>query len=480
MLQLIGREKEQKALRRLYRRHQADLVAIYGRRRVGKTFLVSQTFAGCFTFQHTGLSPAEDYTDTRGRLKEQLSYFYRSLLRSGMKEKNVPSNWMEAFGMLESFLTEKNDGSRQLVFLDELPWMDTPRSGFMTAFEAFWNGWACHQPQLMLIVCGSANSWIQNRLINNHGGLYDRVTYEIKLAPLSLKECESLYRENNIRFSRYDIAQAYMILGGIPYYLGLMEEDQSLAQNVDRLFFSQNAVLRNEYDRLFSSVFQRPESVKAIVQLLATKNAGYTRKEIVQHLKISDGGSLSEQINALITSDFVLKYVPFGFGKREEHYKLIDPFCIFFLHFVQGKAPVDHYWLQHQASQEVVSWRGIAFENVCFQHIPQIKYKLGISGVETQASAWSKRNGNDQEMQIDLLLLRADNVVNMCEIKYYGDDFTVTKEYYRLLLRRQELLAEAVSRKQGIQQTLITTFGLINNEYSGVFSNVICLDDLFL
>ena len=475
---MIGREKEVKELNRLYNRNKAELVAVYGRRRVGKTYLIDETFKGKITFRHAGLSPDDE--DPKGLLQAQLNHFYHSLELAGMEECEKPKDWLDAFFLLEKYLQKIDDGSRQLVFLDELPWLDTARSGFVRAFEGFWNTWGCHRDNLMVVVCGSANSWILDKLINNHGGLYNRVTYEIKLSPFTLHECEAFYQSNQIRISRYDIVQSYMIFGGIPFYMGYFDGELSFAQNVDQILFDPTAKLKDEFDRLFSSVFVNPETEKSIVQFLYTRNSGYTRREITEKLGISDGGRLSRNLNALIASDFIIKYVPFGMGKREEHYKLVDPFCIFYLHFMKNQTKNNPcFWQQNNTAQSVVSWRGFAFENVCFNHVPEIKRSLGISGVISESSAWSKRSDDETGTQIDLLLSRNDNVINMCECKFYSDDFSVDGNYYRTILRRQEMLAGMVSRKMVIHSTLITTYGLTHNEYSGVFTNVITLEDLF-
>ena len=475
---MIGRKKEIQELNNLYNSNKPELVAIYGRRRIGKTYLVDETFKGRITFRHAGLSPVDE--NKKGMLKAQLEHFYYSLLLQGMKKDKKPENWLEAFYMLEKFLDEIDNGTRQLIFLDELPWLDTPRSGFMTAFEGFWNTWACHRDNLMVVVCGSANSWILDKLINNHGGLYNRVTYEIKLAPFTLNECEQFFVDKNVKLSRYDIVQSYMILGGIPYYMGYFQSGKSLAQNIDNLFFSKQGKLREEYGRLFASIFSNPELMRKIVGLLYTRNAGYTRSEIVEKIGVNDGGTLSQSLNALISSDFVVKYIPFGKGKKE-HYKLIDPFCMFYLHFVEKQNKLnENFWQHNVSSQSVVSWRGFAYENVCFNHVPQIKKALGISGVVTTQSAWSKRSDDVEGTQIDLLIVRNDNVINMCEIKYYGDKFVVSKDYYHTLLHRLEILSKEISPKFTVHSTLITTFGLTYNEYSGVFSNTITLEDLFV
>lgn len=267
---LIGRKKEIEELSELYNSNKAEFVAIYGRRRIGKTFLVDEALKGKITFRHAGLSPVDEANE-KNSLKNQLRHFYLSLQLQGMKRSKCPTTWMEAFFMLSHFLESKDNGTRQVIFLDELPWMDTPRSGFITAFEGFWNTWACHRDNIMLVCCGSANSWMLNNLVNNHGGLYGRTTYEIKLSPFTLNECEQFYQAQDIKLSRYDIAQSYMILGGIPYYLGYMKKGLSLAQNIDLLFFDGNAKLSQEYSRLFASVFSNPEEMKRIVNFLGTK-----------------------------------------------------------------------------------------------------------------------------------------------------------------------------------------------------------------
>ena len=477
---MVGRKKEIQELNELYSDDRAEFVAIYGRRRVGKTYLVDQTFEGRITFRHTGLSPIENRKAGEGFLRAQLRSFHESMLRQGMVCDHCPKDWMEAFFMLSLALEKIDDGSRQLVFLDELPWMDTPRSFFITALEGFWNGWACHRHNFMLVVCGSANSWILDNLINNHGGLYGRVTYQIKLSPFTLGEFEEYFESRNIDLSRYDITQSYMIMGGIPYYMGYMRRNKSLAQNIDDMFFAENAQLGDEFSRLFSSVFDNPDRVRDIVVFLSGRNAGYTREEISEHSGISNGGTLSSILSALVASDFVIRYVPFGLSKRLVHYKLIDPFCLFYLKFAEGKDSLtEGFWLQNQASQAIVAWRGLAFENVCFNHIKQIKKALGISGVKTEQSAWSKRDDDKEGTQIDLLIDRQDNVMNMCEIKFYNDIFTVDSDYYRKIVRRQALLEPFLKRSTGIRNTLITTYGLANNKYSSIFTNVVTLDDLF-
>lgn len=481
MNELIGRKQEQKALKELYNSQRAEFVAVYGRRRVGKTFLIDETFGKNITFRHAGLSPLDD-DGKRNLLKDQLRHFYNSLLSQGMKKSKCPSSWLEAFFMLEMHLQSIDNGSRQVVFLDELPWMDTPRSGFVTALEGFWNGWACHRHNIMLIVCGSATSWILDNLINNHGGLYGRVTYEIKLSPFTLRECEEFFQRRGIKMSRYDIVQSYMIVGGIPYYLNYFQKGLSLAQNIDRLFFTDNAKLRDEYERMFSAVFSNPDEMKQIIQFLSTRHSGFTRQEIIQKTGIADSGTVSKMIKALEVSDYILRYIPFGTDRRKEMYKLTDFFCLFYLRWVSGCDKLNpDFWMVSQSSQSVTAWRGIAFEEVCLAHIQQIKSALGISGVITTQSAWSLRGDDEKEgTQIDLLICRKDNVVNMCEMKFCADEYTVTKAYERKLVHRQILLSDLVNRRTAIHPVLVTTYGLVYNEYSSSFLHTVLMDDLFV
>ena len=476
---MIGRELEQKVLYRLYESEKPEFVAIYGRRRVGKTFLVDEVFEGKLSFRHAGLSPAE-WRNENDALTAQLKHFYQSLKLHGLRNEPCPVDWLEAFYLLEKLLGSLPGPGRQVVFLDELPWLDTPHSGFVTALEGFWNTWACHRKNFMLVVCGSASSWMLDHLINNHGGLYGRLTSRIRLAPFSLKETEDFFRQKNVKLSRYDIVQAYMAVGGIPYYLDAFESGLSLSQNLDQLFFADHAVFENEYEMLFSSIFSDPERMKSIVVFLDTRNAGYTRKELGEKLGMSSGGTLTKLLSALMGSDFITSYYPFGLSKREVYYKLTDPFCLFFLHFVANRRnPDHHFWLNNQNSPSITSWRGFAFENVCFNHVDQIKQALGISGIRSSHSAWSKKTDDQEGAQIDLLIERDDHVLNSCEIKFVGQEFSVSQSYYRKLMARQQLLMNMISPKWTIHQTLITTYGVSYNEYSGVFSRVILMDDLF-
>lgn len=479
-MNLVGREKEVKELLNIYNSDNSDLVAIYGRRRVGKTYLINQTFDNDFDFKHAGISPNE-LDNGKNILKQQLSQFYNSLKLYGMKDNTKPLDWYEAFYMLSKLLNDKFDNKKQVVFIDELPWMDTPKSNFINAFEGFWNSFA-NGRNIMVIICGSANSWIVNNLINSHGGLYGRVTKEIKLSPLSLKECELLFNKKNVNFSRYDIVQAYMAVGGIPYYLNYFEPRLGIYENIDKIFFSKSAPLKIEYDRLFASVFTNSNLAKKIVEFLSTKNIGYTRDEIVKNLVIDNNKTTGDTLNALLSSDFVIKYRPLTDNRKTLYYKLVDPFCIFYLKFVKDSTSLDiDLYSNESQTQKVITYRGIAFENVCFNHIEQIKNALKIAVIRTNQSTFIyKGNESNRGAQIDLIIERADNIINLCEIKFYSNEFVNTKEKHLSLLNKSEALSKFILKKQIIKNVLITTFGIKENEYQWDYDKIITLDELFL
>ncbi len=475
---IIGRKQEQKELRELHASGKPEFIVVLGRRRVGKTFLVRELFADEFAFYHTGLSPFE-LQDNAANLRElQLSNFYSSLLRYGYTGIR-PTDWLNAFDALIELLEQKGNEERQLVFIDELPWMDTARSGFITAFEHFWNGWGAGRSNLMLIVCGSSTSWITDKIINNKGGLFNRTTYEIKLKPLNLSECEAFYQDCNIVLDRYDQLQAYMLMGGVPYYLSLLRKGQSLAQNIDTLCFAENAKLKDEFGRLFHSIFTNADDCMKIVNLLGKKRAGYTRQQISELTRLPYGGGLTNTLNALTESGFLATYVPYAASVRDMRYKLVDPFCLFYLSFMdKGKTTNVNFWKDNLLSPSLNAWRGFAFENLCFSHLPQIKKALGIAGVQAEALPWRGKNEQDGA-QIDMVIDRADRVINLCEMKYSGDDFRIAKAYDKELRRKIEVFAAETKTRKPMHLTLVTTYGLALNEYSGRIQNIVTMDDLF-
>lgn len=479
MSKIIGRRREIEELEELFQSDKAEFVAIYGRRRVGKTYLVKEVFQNRLTFYHSGLSPYDK--ERRITMRDQLEAFYASLMRYGMEESHCPKSWMEAFGMLGTLLDNMNDGKRQLIFIDELPWMDTPRSKFLMAFESFWNSWGAWRDHVILIVCGSATSWMLDNLVNSKGGLYDRLTCQIKLSPFTLGECKQFFESKDIAMSSYDLVEAYMIVGGIPYYLNYFKRGKSLAQNIDLLFFCKNAKLEDEFTRLFSSLFINPNDYMEIVKLLARRHTGFTRDEIAEKLNLNPGGSFSKMLEILTASDFITSYHPFNRSQKEIRYKLIDHFCLFYLRFIDGKDITDDsFWLHNQNMPQLNSWRGLSFEQVCFNHVSKIKKALGVEGVSSRESPWIVKGDDDKTgAQIDMLIIRDDRVVNLCEMIFLSKEFELKADDELTIRERIATLQENLSFKQTIHSTLVTTVGLKHNAHSGIFQQVVLIDSLF-
>lgn len=478
MATIIGRKKEQEELLRLFRKNQAQLIAVYGRRRVGKTFLIRETLQQHFTFYHTGLSPVE--LEGQNLLAAQLRSFASTLIRCGLELSRPPKDWFEAFEYLRDLIESKPKDERQVVFIDEMPWLDTPRSGFITAFEHFWNGWGAGQDNLMVVVCGSASSWIIDNLINSRGGLYNRVNAEIQLSPFTLQEAEQMLRLQDVMWSRYDILQAYMAVGGIPFYLNYLQPGMSLAQNIDMLYFDKKAKLKDEFERLFSSIFNHPDNPKAIIRALATRHMGLSRDELIKRTELASCGDFSKTLKALENSDFIQLYQPFGNTKREKLYRLTDPFCWFYLTQVEGKNRGKDFWKNNENTPTLYKWRGTAFEEACLLHIDQIKAALGVYGIESKQSAWTLQGDTDHDgHQIDLIIERADRVVNLCEMKFYAGEYEVTKAYDATMRKRITAIRNLVKARQNVQTVLVSSFGVKKGMYQGIFQQSITLDDLF-
>ena len=475
---IIGREQEQNKLQELYDSEKAEFLVVYGRRRTGKTYMVREYFEEKFSFFHTALSPFEMNDNQELLAYQQLRKFGDTLRSYGSLSAGTPEDWFEAFDRLKELLLRQPKRKRLVVFIDELPWLDTPRSNFVTAFEHFWNSWGAGRHNLFLIVCGSATSWISNKLLNNTGGLYGRSTCEMQILPFNLHECELLYQKNGLVFDRYDILQAYMVTGGIPYYMSYFQKGLSLAQNIDNLFFKNDGKLTNEFERLYGSLFVDPQKYISVVKILGSRRDGLTRKEIGDKLGLSSGGGLTEILRGLQASNFIMQYNVYGCSKRHVRYKLTDLFSLFYIYFkVLHETDAHTFWADNLNSAQLNAWRGLAFEQVCFVHQEQIKRALGISGVNTRIMPW--RTTDTEGAQIDMIIDRDDRVINVCEMKYSNSEFAIDKDYDMKLRRKMQVFTETTHMRKNPHLTMITTFGLQKNEYSGHIQKCVTMDDLF-
>lgn len=471
---ITGRDEEKILLDELQVTPQSEFIAMIGRRRVGKTFLIKNHYHQ-FDFECTAYH--------NGSLQVQLENFRFKLIQhgGGKYTKTIPVNWLQAFQQLQLFLKSKKGNRKKIVFIDELPWMDTAKAKFTDALAHFWNDFAVHN-NVLLIICGSAASWILKKIVHNKGGLHNRITQLIALQPFTLKETEYFLQSKKINYNRYDISLIYMVIGGVPFYLNELKKGLSAIQNIDKLCFTVHGLLRDEFTKLFSSLFTNADSHIILVRALATKRKGLTRNEILKIAKLSDGGNITRLLEELQSAGFIQTILPFGKTKKETLYRLSDAYTLFYLQFIEKHNKSTRSVLQSLYPTSVwKAWCGYAFENICLSHIKKLLQKLGVAAIYTEVSGYISKGNADQEgIQIDLLIDRADRVINLCEIKFYDAPFTLTKDYAAKLRIRIAQFRTLTATRKNLFLTMITPFGLTENMHSsGLVQNQIILDDLF-
>lgn len=472
---IIGREKEQRELLNLLEMEESQFCAVYGRRRVGKTYLIRETFNYQFCFQHTGVA--------KGTLRQQLTAFRNSLMAAGMAKCSIPKSWIEAFELLKQLIINAPAG-KKVLFIDELPWMDTPKGNLIGALESFWNGWATarREKDIVLIVCGSATSWISKKLLKDKGGLRGRLTLRVKLVPFTLRECELFAQGANLALGRKDILELYMILGGIPYYWSFLKKGLSVAQNVDQLFFTETAQLRDEFEALYATLFKRPENYLKVIECLSDgRRSGMTREEMLSASKLSDGGTFSTILEELEESGFIRRFASADTAETNALYQLIDNYTLFYYLCIKKNAFSDEqYWLNTCTSSAHNTWKGHAFERVCLQHVLQIKAALGISGVQTNVCSWFVRGSKERRgAQIDLVMQRADGFTNICEMKHSANTFAIDNDYAKDLQNKLDAYRELSKDKRTLHLVMVTTNGVAHNSYYNMVQKEIIMDELF-
>jgi hypothetical protein len=455
---ITGRKEELEALQDIFDSEEAELIAVYGRRRVGKTFLIRNAYREQLAFEFSGVHNAT--------LEEQLKAFTSALTEVLKLKVPVPHSWFEAFDLLRDFLQPKLK-RRQVVFFDEFPWLQTPRSRFMQAFEFFWNSWASRQPNLIVVICGSAASWMIQRVIHNRGGLYNRVTRRMRLLPFSLGETESFLQAKKIHLDRYQVLQIFMAMGGIPHYLKEIKVGESATQAIDRICFTKDGLLYSEFKDLYNSLFEKAENHTEIIRALAKKSGGLTRNEIIEACHLTTGGGVTQILDELIESGFINSFIPFGKTTRDTVYQLTDAYSHFYIKFIEPSRSLGAgTWKRLSRETSWKSWAGYAFEGVCLKHIEKIKKAIGIEDVYTEHSTWRLKSQKDTSgAQIDLLIDRQDNCINVCEMKFSLTEFTIDKLYASELRQKLQLFQEASKTRKTLFLTMITTYGVKKNDY---------------
>lgn len=473
---LIGRVAEQKILQEALQSKQPEMISVIGRRRVGKTFLINTTYKKNLDFEITGIQYASR--------KEQLKNFMIRFVLFFKPKATIdePKDWIDAFHLLTQFLDKKRKTKKKVIFFDELPWLSSHKSGFLKGFSYFWNSWAIHQ-NIVVVICGSAASWMIQKVVHHKGGLHNRITRHIYLQPFTLSETSLYFKAKKINLDYYQILHLYMAMGGVPHYLNEVKGKLSAVQNVDNICFSANGLLYDEFSKLFGALFSNSENHIKVVRALARKTVGLTRSEIIKLSKLPDGGGLSKVLEELEQAGFIQKYYPFNKVKKNRLYRLSDEYSLFYIRFIEkNKTKGKSSWQQLSQTQSYKSWSGYAFESICLKHIDQVKTALGINGIYSHSSSYYKKgNDRNQGLQIDLLIDRNDHVINLCEIKFYQANVKVTKAMEKKLRERMRDFQLNTKTHKHLSLVLITTFGL---EHTGqgqdLFADVVTLKDLFV
>lgn len=470
---LIGRHREQEDLEEYCRSHKAELVCVYGRRRVGKTYLIEQTFRGCLAFCATG---SEDH-----HTRTQLRVFHEALCEYGSKDRAMPADWFEAFARLRHVLqmpdVPRTETGRRIVFLDEFPWFATKRSDFLVAFANFWNSWASKIDDFCIIICGSATSWIIKNLFENTGSMYNRITRQMYLAPFSLRETEEMAEAMHLGWSRDALLRCYMVFGGLPYYLDMLDRRKSLAQNIDSLCLDVHAPLRREIPHLMEATLGDSALHRDILRVLSSSHMGMHRKRLEERLGAKGSGSLKRALDDLEKCGYLRQYCNPYERYRPTIYQLVDPFLIFGFNFIESRDV--RSWADYEGTSAYYAWRGIAFETVCLSHILQIKHAMGISAVRTTEFPWSSR-GSDPAAQIDLVVERADGVTDLCEMKYTDEQFVIDRAYEQDLRRKRHTYQTETGTQNATHLVLISAAGLKQNMHSWDVTRVVTGNDLFV
>ena len=472
----VGRKKEKEILNAALASNEAELVAVIGRRRVGKTFLVRNTYRHVLKFELTGIQHGTRAEQLRN-FAEQLTFYSKAVIPF-----QSPKDWFDAFNMLKLYLGQLDKEQKIAIFFDELPWMATHRSGFLKAFGIFWNSWAS-QENIVVVICGSAASWMIQKVVRNKGGLHNRITRRISLQPFNLAETKAFFRSRNIQLDDYQIIQIYMAMGGIPHYLKEVQSGKSASQNIDAILFSRNGLLRDEFESLYPALFDNSTNHIKIIELLAQKWKGLSRAEIIKKGKFPNGGTLTKTLDELTQAGFITPFYSFGKKKKGMLYRLVDEYSIFYLKFIQNKRLEEEgTWAKFSQGQSYKVWAGYAFENICLKHIAQIKKALGISGIYSEASVFQAPPQNGLPgVQIDLVIDRNDLTINLFEIKFYSSEFVISKAYAKELRIKKEVFKSTTQTKKQLFLGMMTTFGLVQNENSlGLLDNVLSMDILFM
>ena len=480
---VIGREAEISTLERLYQSRKSEFVAIYGRRRIGKSYLVSEVYRNKIVFSAVGTYIKDGDKNYETYRKLQLDHFYDSLILSGLDGNTTekPTCWREAFLLLRKLLTGIRS-RRKVILIDELPWLAGPQSSEMISeLGYFWNSWADSQRNIVLVVCGSATSWMLDNVIRDYGGLHGRLTETIKLFPFTLAECQKYYKRNGFRLSQYEMCICYMALGGVPFYLDKLNNSKTITENIDSIFFADDKI-HQEFIDVYAGLYASKERYVDIVKALGGHFYGMTQKEISDTIHLKSGGSLSKLLENLKESGIIRAYPRYGKERVETVYQLIDFFSLFYLRFILGKQAKKGIWNSIHGTPTFYTWAGDTFELLCIEHLPQIQNALRIASIDRNY-CWNGKSADGMGAQIDLLLeSKAERTDYLCEMKFTGSKYAITNNDEEDILNKISAFATSKmhNKTHSIQLVMVTTMGIAKGEHASIVNQSVTLDDLFM
>ena len=479
--EVVGRKREVEILQGIFNSKDPEFLAIYGRRRVGKTHLIREFFSdkGVY-FEITG--------QKEGNMHVQLENFIRSFSMTFFNNipLKIPSNWQEAFSLIDAQISAAS--KKFIFFIDELPWLATPKSNVMQTLDHFWNAYWSRRSNIILIVCGSAASWMLDELINAKGGLYNRLTKTILLKPFNLKGTQEFLESRGIHLKPIQILDLYMVFGGIPHYLKQIAKGKSAQQIINDVCFKSDGLLYGEFDRLFHSLFNHAEVHFSIVKAIASQRNGISREKLIEKTGIPTGGSLNKYLQELEASEIIKSYTPLDKKKKDRYFRISDEYVLFYLQWIEpikdrGMDLGDAYWKTQLKTAKMNAWKGYSFESICLKHSEQIKRALGLENIHSNIGGWRylpKKGSKNAGTQIDLIFDREDGAVTLCEIKYSDYVFKVDKEYAKDLASKITIFEENYSTKKQVFMTLITTCGIKHSLWSeDLIHSDLTLKDLF-
>lgn len=485
-MNILARRNEISILDEFLKSDKAEFLAIYGRRRVGKTFLIKSHFQeqNCIFFSVTGIEKGTFLQQREVCCKQISNTFYDGI------PIETPKAWLKVFELLHTAITRIAKNKKVVIFFDEFPWLAKPRTNLLQALEYFWNQYWSIDKRVKLIVCGSLSSWIIRNIINNTGGLYNRVTYRLKLEPLNLYETKTFLDAKGIKLANSQILSIYMVMGGIPLYLDQIKKGMSANQVVDRVCFSKNGLLVDEQKELFKSLFSNSEIYYNLTKEIAKYRYGIAKNMISKNLGIAQGGRLEERLRELEEAGFIISFLPYGHNEKGKYYRVVDEYTMFYfkwiepqLNSISGFTKANGYWLEQSKSSSFKAWCGYAFESVCYRHIAQIRRKLNLmpSALPYGWKFVPKQKSDDNGAQIDLLFDRNDNAITICEIKCTEEPFVIDKQYAEKLNKKIAIFEEKTKTNKQIFLALISVNSVKSTIYSEeMLSGLVVLDDLFV